>query len=174
MSTSQRWSPELEGREVANGRNNVFLTEEPSHPASRYCGSTGRIPALPRSGTVQQNIYPREERSCCAADTAWSSRTDVDVGVVFEAVLCTVGMCAWYEEVNLILSTDVRSYPSNVTSIRSESQLKNETHFLLLTTHSSERMKVTGRSLLDTLSLLHYCGSCSKQCNNERASVSWA
>lgn len=31
-----------------------------------------------------------------------------------------------------------------------------------------------GRSLLDTLSLLHYCGSCSKQCNNERASVSWA
>lgn len=29
-------------------------------------------------------------------------------------------------------------------------------------------------SLLDTLSLLHYCGSCSKQCNNERASVSWA
>lgn len=28
--------------------------------------------------------------------------------------------------------------------------------------------------LLDTLSLLHYCGSCSKQCNNERASVSWA
>lgn len=31
-----------------------------------------------------------------------------------------------------------------------------------------------GRSLLDTLSLLHYCGSWSKQCNNERASVSWA
>lgn len=31
-----------------------------------------------------------------------------------------------------------------------------------------------GRSLLDTLSLLHYCWSCSKQCNNERASVSWA
>lgn len=30
------------------------------------------------------------------------------------------------------------------------------------------------RSLLDTLSLLHYCGSCNEQCNNERASISWA
>lgn len=29
-----------------------------------------------------------------------------------------------------------------------------------------------GRSVLDTLSLLHYCGSCSEQCNNERASIS--
>lgn len=31
-----------------------------------------------------------------------------------------------------------------------------------------------GCSLLETLSLLHYCRSCSKQCNNERALVSWA
>lgn len=44
-----------------------------------------------------------------------------------------------------------------------------EEWILLLRLHSHP-----GRSLLDTLSLLHYCGSCSKQCNNERASVSWA
>lgn len=38
----------------------------------------------------------------------------------------------------------------------------------------TERVVAAGSSLPDTLSLLHYCGSCSEQCNNERASVSWA
>ena len=42
MSTSQRWSPELGGREVANGRNTVFTTEEPRHLANRYFGRQGR------------------------------------------------------------------------------------------------------------------------------------
>lgn len=36
----------------------------------------------------------------------------------------------------------------------------------------SPRRTATRCSVLDTLSMLHYCGSCSKQCNNERASIS--
>lgn len=36
----------------------------------------------------------------------------------------------------------------------------------------SLKRTTTRCSVLDTLSMLHYCGSCSKQCNNERASIS--
>lgn len=50
----------------------------------------------------------------------------------------------------------------------------DEEEILLLLCPLAFGMAATGCSLLDTLSLLHYCGRCSKQCNNERASVSWA
>lgn len=88
MSTSQRWSPDLGGREVANGRNSLVLTEEPLRRWRRMCaweidgdgldgfptevlqlGSVVLLqcvklqgPALPPSGTVHQNLCLRGER----------------------------------------------------------------------------------------------------------------
>lgn len=60
-----------------------------------------------------------------------------------------------------------------------QTEMRSQVHVCVQYSHSVTLMKAfcwqaTPRSLLDTLSLLHYCGSCSKQCNNERASVSWA
>lgn len=101
MSTSQRWSPDLGGREVANGRNSLVLTEEPLRRWKRMCaweidgdGSDGFPTEVLQLGSVVllQCVKDRpclrqvplsaggENPATAAGGVAWSSQTDVDVG----------------------------------------------------------------------------------------------
>ncbi|KAM7416980.1 hypothetical protein PAMA_018860 [Pampus argenteus] len=72
---SQRWSPELEGREVANGRNTRFTPEEPSHPANRYCGSDGRTRGR-WTGTAAAFFHAKVANLAPLCFLCVSSRTD--------------------------------------------------------------------------------------------------
>lgn len=89
--------------------------------------------------------------------------------------------CYLYMQWNIALSLCHKShcpngfpYAFNVWLVLMMYNPMNSANATLLCLLGTDRLAAAGSSLPDTLSLLHYCGSCNEQCNNERASVSWA